>query len=236
MKLKDLFTVPENEKITDKTFAKVLVASVCGILLCMGCLVGATWAWFVANTENADNIIEIASVTTDIAVYRDSAEIPAEEDGSYLLPVGSYALQMRIENNATDANRPVYLLLTVTQGDAETCYYLPFINGETEAAATLHVENATAVVRFSAHWALPMAQLLTDEVTVSGETTTMPSAPTTESTAPTTESTDPTTESTVPTTEQTESTTESTAPTTEQTDPTTESTDPTTEQTTPTEE
>ena len=235
MKLKNMFAVPDGEKITDKTFTKVLVASVCSVLLCMGCLVGTTWAWFVANTVNTQNVIEIASVTADIAVYRDGAAITAAEDGSYVLPAGTYTLQMGIRSNATDAARPVYLLLTVTQGDVTSYHYLRFADGQTEAGTQLTVENATATVRFSTHWTQPTAEPLSDTLAVAGVST-KPTTPTTESTTPTTESTTPTTEPTTPTTEPTTPTTEPTAPTTESTAPTTESTAPTTESTAPTTE
>lgn len=61
MRIKDLFTVPEGEKVTEQVFRRVLISSICSILLCMACLAGTTWAWFTVSIENTDNVIEIAS-------------------------------------------------------------------------------------------------------------------------------------------------------------------------------
>ena len=40
--MKELFAVPEGKKITEKMFGRVLISSVCSILLCMACLIGTT--------------------------------------------------------------------------------------------------------------------------------------------------------------------------------------------------
>ena len=59
--LKSLFTVPEGEKITEKQMQRVLVSSVCSILLLLSCLVSTTWAWFAVSIENTGNVIEIGA-------------------------------------------------------------------------------------------------------------------------------------------------------------------------------
>lgn len=73
MRIKDLFTVPEGEKVTEQVFRRVLISSICSILLCMACLAGTTWAWFTVSIENTDNVIEIASE------WPESTEEPTEE-------------------------------------------------------------------------------------------------------------------------------------------------------------
>ena len=60
MKVKDFFSIPEQKKVTEKDLHRVLLTSICSILLCMSCLAGSTWAWFTASIENKDNTIEIA--------------------------------------------------------------------------------------------------------------------------------------------------------------------------------
>lgn len=59
-KLKFLFTVQEGEKVTEKTLRRVLISSVCSILLCMMCLFSTTWAWFAVSVES-DFTISIVS-------------------------------------------------------------------------------------------------------------------------------------------------------------------------------
>ena len=60
MKVKDFFSIPEQKKVTEKDLHRVLLTSICSILLCISCLAGSTWAWFTASIENKDNTIEIA--------------------------------------------------------------------------------------------------------------------------------------------------------------------------------
>ena len=68
MRLKDLFSVPTGQKITEKHLRRVLVSSICSILLSMGCLVSVTWAWFVVSIENTGNVIQIGSPEIDVDV------------------------------------------------------------------------------------------------------------------------------------------------------------------------
>lgn len=70
MHIKRLFTVSEGEKLTEKVFGRVLVSSICSILLCMTCLAGTTWAWFAVSIENQGNVIQIATVTAEVSVFK----------------------------------------------------------------------------------------------------------------------------------------------------------------------
>ena len=68
MRLKELFSVPEGKKVTEKVFGRVLISSVCSILLSMACLISTTWAWFTVSIENTDNVIHIATVTPNVQI------------------------------------------------------------------------------------------------------------------------------------------------------------------------
>lgn len=59
--MKNLFTVPKGEKVTERNFKRVLISSVCGILLCMSCLMTTTWAWFTSTVEKNIGPIKVAS-------------------------------------------------------------------------------------------------------------------------------------------------------------------------------
>lgn len=80
MRIRNLFTVPEGEKVTEKMFGRVLVSSVCSILFCMACLAGTTWAWFSASIQNTDNVIQIAEVTANVKVTANAAAEGGEGD------------------------------------------------------------------------------------------------------------------------------------------------------------
>ena len=86
MRLKDLFTVPSGQKVTEKHMRRVLISSICSILLCMTCLVSTTWAWFAISIENEQNEIVTAELTdllTDLTVRQGETRIEPSNDGSF---------------------------------------------------------------------------------------------------------------------------------------------------------
>ena len=155
MHIRDLFTVPEDQKITDKAFSRVLISSILSILVLLTCLSGTTWAWFMVDIQNTDNVIAIATITMDATVLQENGTaVTRESDGSYALFGGTYTLQLQAETNATDSQRTIYVLLTLTQLDQTNQYYVPFIGGQTTGNATIVVNNA-AIASFSVCWSLP---------------------------------------------------------------------------------
>ena len=83
MPFQKLFTVNANEKITDKALRRVLIVSVCSILLCMSCLVGTTWAWYT-TTFVSEESLQIGKVTGEVTAKTGVLQ----DKGSYLLPAG----------------------------------------------------------------------------------------------------------------------------------------------------
>ena len=77
MHIKDLFAVPEGKNISEKMFGRVLLSSVCSILLCTACLVGTTWAWFTVEVKSAESSIVIGEPEAVVfsQLMRPSAEV-----------------------------------------------------------------------------------------------------------------------------------------------------------------
>lgn len=226
MRMCNLFTIPEGEKVTEKAFTRVLVFSVCSILLCMGCLVGATWAWFAADVESSDNVIAIATATVDTTVSRDGAAVEAAADGSYRLSAGAYALQMKLNNNAADSQRALYVLMTVQQDGEAQRYYLTFQQGQTDKTLDLTVSGTDATVAFRVFWTVPETAVEWDgAVTLIGheptESTTATTATTTTTTTGETTTTVAETTTTTTVEEETTTTAETTTTVTEETTTTT---------------
>lgn len=171
MHIKELFTVPEGKRVTEKVFSRVLLSSVCSILLCMACLVGTTWAWFTADIENTGNIIQIATVTADVVIKQGDNEIAKSDDGSYRLDTDTYTIHIKLDNNATDSKSPVYVLISMVQEDRSAkYYYVAFENRQNEISRELNVRNSSAVVTFSLSWVRPTsAELIDGGETVIGE-------------------------------------------------------------------
>lgn len=219
MRLKDLFTVPMGQKVTEKHLHRVLISSICSILLCMTCLVSTTWAWFAVSIQNTGNIIEIATVTTNVDVTEDGASVDSQDDGSYALDVGSYNISVGLEqpektpagaNLLNDSQCPAYVIMTVSHGKNVEYRLFTFTDRESEQNHQLTVGESPAVVSFSVSWVKPAFDIPDgSEPVVIGE---IPTEPATEpatipSAEPTTEATtnpvtEPSTETTVsPTTE-----------------------------------
>lgn len=64
--LKRIFYTPRHSKPTDENIMRLLLPSFLGIVLCMVCLAGSTWAWFSASISTSPQTIEAANF--DIAV------------------------------------------------------------------------------------------------------------------------------------------------------------------------
>ena len=178
MRTRELFTIPEGKKITEKMFGRVLFSSVCSILLCMACLVGTTWAWFTVSVENEGNEIQIATVTQKIKIMNGGTEI-SPADGTYTLEAGNYGVEIQLDNNATGTDalnktqRTVYVLMTVTQNDVSESYFLAFAGAEKNHDYELQIGSNTAEIRFSVSWIKPAsATLIGNEAVVIDEIST----------------------------------------------------------------
>ena len=156
MRIKELFTVPEGEKITDKMFSKVLLSSIVSILLSMACLFGTTWAWFTVTVENTENVIQIATIATDVTVTKDSTLVAESENGDYLLDAGTYEVSFQLRGDRMGTNRTVYVLVEMGEGEQAQHYYVAFENG-TAQTRQLAVPQDGTKVSFCVSWVKPAA-------------------------------------------------------------------------------
>ena len=145
MRLKDLFTVPKGQKVTEKHLRRVLIASICSILLCMSCMVNATLAWFTLSIENKGNQIWIGEPKINVFVNGGSYASGSKLSGN------DVTLQMFHANEKTDdfnKKSTLYVTLTIQGNDsAETvCVTLDESNGYSlEVNIQNRTENACKV-------------------------------------------------------------------------------------------
>lgn len=81
-----LLYVPKHGKVSDKEFTRIMISSVLGIMLCVICLAGLTWAWFSGSVSSAANNITAASFNIQIDVKVKGTETPVPrtvENGIY---------------------------------------------------------------------------------------------------------------------------------------------------------
>lgn len=174
MRIKELFTVPEGKKITERIFGRVLISSVLSMLLCMVCLISTTWALFTVSVENEGNEIQIATVKPILEVKRAGEPIAAIGDYSYTLEQGNYTVEVQVENDATatdDLNRTrgnVYILLTIANGSETKSVYFTFANGDVSRRCDLQLATRSTVTA-DVSWIAPAsAQEIVDGTVVTG--------------------------------------------------------------------
>lgn len=116
--LSSLFYVPKYEKVSDKSFLRIMLSSVFGILICGICLAGLTWAWFSSTVTSTANNITAASFTVDVRVQKVGTDTPltrTEEDGAYkyrLTAGEKYTVTVTAEGSATTGYCTVELKLS----------------------------------------------------------------------------------------------------------------------------
>jgi hypothetical protein len=158
-----LFTVPEGTKVTEKLFGKVLLSTVCSILLCIVCLVSTTWAWFTLEIENTGNEITIAKVTPSIQILLEGSELSHNGENVYTLNEDTYSVVLQLNNEATgpdDLNQncgKAYVLMLVSHSDKLHSYYFTFDKAmdAQKHASQLQILGGTATVSFYVSWVAP---------------------------------------------------------------------------------
>lgn len=159
MKIAHLFTVPAGEKVTEKAFLRVLISSVCSMLLCMGCLFGTTWAWFTLEIDNPQNEIQIAKVEfKELTLTRGGKKITKNATtGAFDLTAGTYSLKMDVTNDAAAPKRPVYVVMTLRVDQTVKSFYFPLLSGEgtVEQEDLLELAGGKATLSFALSWVIP---------------------------------------------------------------------------------
>ena len=156
MRIKDWFTVPEGKSVTEKVFGRVLLSSVCSILLCMVCLASTTWAWFSVSLENTGNEIQIAAATVEVKVNDTTLDA---NGGSCTVNAGTHTVAVKL--TSYDGAKPVYVVLAVKsqsgEGTENTELNYYWIQAEpVETKVTLNTEKA-ADISYGLSWVEPNA-------------------------------------------------------------------------------
>jgi hypothetical protein len=186
MRIKDLFTVPEGKPITEKTFYRVLICTVCSMIFTMSCLVGTTWALFSVSVENQDNKISISEVT----VALNQEYVPSIVQ----LKAGTYDVKVSYRHEADSLSQVSKAYVIFRLGTEELGYIA--LGGDDPAEKTVKITAAEdSELHYKITWKrseLPENLPLLDDVTSS--VTKTETTETTEATdsADATESTDST--------------------------------------------
>ena len=213
MKIREMFSVPEGKRITEKYLYRALALSICSILLCMVCLAGTTWAWFSVSIENTGNVIELATEPKVSITINQTMAKSAKE----LLP-GNNSVVVTHAGKTDDIAQKSTVYVTFLL-DQEVLGYV-MLNSQNSYSANVFIEiqgsndkdNQTkrSTLSWVVSWAKPedlpllggaLTVTLDEEETKQPEETPEPTQtePTEEATQPTEAVTDPPEESSEPT-------------------------------------
>ena len=144
---------PDKEPITDATLTRSIVISVIGILCCMACLFGATWAWFTSSVSTASNTITAASFDVRVkveAIEQNGEEIIAGADGYYTLdPQKSYLVTLVKTGTATSGFCHLSIKTNTGRSDAATVYFTKDIKDEPYKFTLI---KGVSAIRFTPMW------------------------------------------------------------------------------------
>lgn len=118
------FYIPKNQKISDKSFSQLILASVLGILLCTVCLGGLTWAWFSDSVTSNTETLQSATydIQAEVKKESDGSVVAINEDNTYTLDAGeTYIVKLTATGNASTG----YCKVTLNDKDYYTTQIVP---------------------------------------------------------------------------------------------------------------
>lgn len=141
-----------NEKLSDKAFARLALTSILGILVCIICLCSTTYAWFTGSVQVNNNTLKAADACLiSVSVYKDGTEETIiDTDHSVTLECeGTYTVTLTLPKESASG----YLILTISG----QVYYSDYLqrNDERDQTLTFTLNITTAKsVTFTAHWGI----------------------------------------------------------------------------------
>ena len=203
--LKRFFYEPRHAKPTDENIMRLLTPSILGIILCMVCLAGATWAWFSDSIQTGPQTITAASYDLKVSIRDSNGESVEAKDGKYQLNQGDkYTVQLTPTGTAEkgyckieDPDHTTYYTDQIERGKDFTFTLIPDQSGQYTFTAvwgthsvsegdTVIVDKGTIGETPSEGSPVPEQPAVTEEDQPTAE-----AAPVTELSAPEEEETDP---------------------------------------------
>lgn len=144
-----------NEKLSDKAFARLVLTSILGILVCIICLCSTTYAWFTGSVQVNNNTLKAADACLiSVSVYKDGAEgalatVDTVNAAMLECEEGTYTVTLTLPKESASG----YLIITANGQD----YYSDYLqrNDENDQTLTFTLNVATVqTVTFTARWGI----------------------------------------------------------------------------------
>ena len=132
----------EYEKPTDANILRLLMPSILGMLLCMVCLAGMTWAWFTDTSDVATATIQASHYEVETRIATGEGEITGE-DGTYTIaPNTDYEVTLTAVGNTTNGG------FSAVSVDGDTYYTECMMTGD-RIAFTVCSKNGEITINSS---------------------------------------------------------------------------------------
>lgn len=89
---------PKHAKPTDENIFQLLLPSMIGMVICLICLIGMTWAWFTASITTSPQTITAANYEVSVSI--DDGDVSAK-GGQYTLSEGEHKVTLTAKGNAS---------------------------------------------------------------------------------------------------------------------------------------
>ena len=156
------------DKLTEKAFSRLLLTSVLGILLCLGCLCSATWAWYSANTASSDNKLGAGKFDLEVSVTEGASTADGEgqptviqvtvgKDGTKsctLGEAGQYAVVMTMTEDATVSKGYCEIKVNGKTYYTDTVYEKGSDDGESTLTFIIEAKSGGLNVVFHPVWGM----------------------------------------------------------------------------------
>lgn len=141
---KSLLYTPKHTKPADKNLMRLLMPSIVGILICMVCLSGTTWAWFSASVQTGAQTITAANFNVEVAI--DPTPV-ISEGGKYTLTRNTaYTVTLTATGTANEIGG-----YCIVDNDAGDRHYTSQIKPGASLQFTL-IPEADGIYTFTAVW------------------------------------------------------------------------------------
>lgn len=185
----------KRDSAEERSILKMLCPSILGIMVCVICLAGMSWAWFTAGVQSQSTMTAASYTLGETVRVKQEGSSPASStdalkksaDGTYTLEANKqYAVTLK--PTATPKNGG-YCIVKITYSDGndgttEVRYCTAALTKDTEFSFTISNGDKDAKCQFMAAWGTPDAGKFTggnavksgDEITLNGGAQTQKSA------------------------------------------------------------
>ena len=171
------------EKVTDASLTKSIISSVIGIVLCMACLFGTTWAWYSSSVTSGVSVTVGANFDFDIEITKTgetTALINPDAESVYNLNGGEHTVTVK----KTGTAKKGFCQIIATKADAEagTTYYIVNFLENAGDYVTFSVKGS-GTLKLTPMWGTPTSEytaIPSEGITLKPDSVAMTSPPKTE--------------------------------------------------------